>query len=167
MKKRTSANKKGEVTLKEVVYKPIGIIHTPFRGIDGTPNQPTAGKGVEGMIEIQPEYAEGLSDLDGFSHIILIYNLHLSTGYSLIVKPFMHEHLRGVFATRSPKRPNSIGISIVRLVKVRGRTMYVKDVDIVDGTPLLDIKPYVPEDSRKVKRIGWLSERADKVKTPA
>ena len=155
------------VAIEKIIYRPIGTIHTPYKNTKGVPNQPTAGKNVEGTVVMRPEFVAGLKDIEGFSHIFLIYHLHLSTGYSLIVKPFMHEHLRGVFATRSPKRPNSIGISIVRLVKVRGRTMYVKDVDIVDGTPLLDIKPYVPEDSRKVKRIGWLSERADKVKTPA
>lgn len=160
MKKRASANKKGKIALKEILYRPIGIIHTSFRSIDGTPNQPTAGKGVEGMIEIQPEYAEGLSDLEGFSHIILLYHFHLSVDYSLKIKPFRHDHFRGVFATRSPRRPNPIGISIVRLVKIDGEKIYVKDLDVVDGTPLLDIKPYIPDDNRRTLRIGWLSERA-------
>jgi len=159
MKKRTRASKKSEVALKEIVYRPIGIIHTPFRGIDGTPHQPTAGKDVEGMIEIQPEYAEGLSDLEGFSHIILIYHFHLSIDYSLKIKPFRHDHIRGVFATRSPRRPNPIGLSIVRLVKIDGGKIYVKDLDVVDGTPLLDIKPFIPEDRQRALRIGWLSER--------
>ncbi len=145
----------------EIVYKPIGIIHTPFGGVDGTPNQPTAGKGVEGIIEIEPEYIEGLSDLEGFSHIILIYHFHLSADYSLKIKPFRHNHLRGVFSTRSPRRPNPIGLSIVRLVKIDGRKIHVKDLDVVDGTPLLDIKPYIPDDNRKVLRIGWLSDRYD------
>ena len=150
--------------MKEIIYRTIGTIRSPFKDIKGMPIQPTGALDIAGTVEIEPSYVDGLKDIEGFSHIILIYHLHLSTGYSLTVKPFMHEHLRGVFATRSPKRPNSIGISIVRLVKVRGRTMYIKDVDIVDGTPLLDIKPYVPEDSRKVERTGWLSERADKVR---
>jgi tRNA-Thr(GGU) m(6)t(6)A37 methyltransferase TsaA len=123
------------------------------------PNQPTAAKDVEGIVEIQPEYIEGLKDIGGFSHIILVYHFHLSVGYSLKVRPFMHDHFRGVFATRSPKRPNPIGVSVVRLVKVEEGTIYVKDVDIVDGTPLLDIKPYIPDDSQRVERIGWLSER--------
>jgi tRNA-Thr(GGU) m(6)t(6)A37 methyltransferase TsaA len=150
--------------MEDITYKPIGIIHTPFRGIKGTPNQPTAGKDVEAIIEIQPEYTEGLKDIEGFSHIILIYHFHLSVDYSLKVKPFMHDHFRGVFATRSPKRPNAIGISVVRLLKVEGRKIHVKDVDIVDGTPLLDIKPYIPDDCQKVERIiGWLSERVSKV----
>lgn len=146
--------------MEEIIYKPIGIIRTPFKGVKGTPNQPAAGKDVEGIIEIQPEYTEGLKDIEGFSHIILIYHFHLSVGYSLRIKPFKHDHFRGVFATRSPKRPNPIGISVVRLLKVEGRTIYVKDVDIVDGTPLLDIKPYIPDDCKEVERIGWLSERA-------
>lgn len=145
--------------MEEIIYKPIGIIHTPFKEIKGMPNQPTAAKDVEGIVEIQPEYIEGLKDIEGFSHIILVYHFHLSVGYSLMVKPFMHDHFRGVFATRSPKRPNPIGVSVVRLVKVEGGTIYVKDLDIVDGTPLLDIKPYIPDDSQRVERIGWLSER--------
>lgn len=145
--------------MEEIIYKPIGIIHTPFKEIKGMPNQPTAAKDVEGIVEIQPEYIEGLKDIGGFSHIILVYHFHLSVGYSLKVRPFMHDHFRGVFATRSPKRPNPIGVSVVRLVKVEEGTIYVKDVDIVDGTPLLDLKPYIPDDSQRVERIGWLSER--------
>jgi tRNA-Thr(GGU) m(6)t(6)A37 methyltransferase TsaA len=145
--------------MEEIIYEPIGIIHTPFKEIKGMPNQPTAAKDVEGIVEIQPEYIEGLKDIGGFSHIILVYHFHLSVGYSLKVRPFMHDHFRGVFATRSPKRPNPIGVSVVRFVKVEEGTIYVKDVDIVDGTPLLDIKPYIPDDSQRVERIGWLSER--------
>lgn len=110
-----------------------------------------------------PEFARGLQDLDGFSHIILIYHFHLSKGYSLTVKPFLDDIPRGVFATRAPKRPNSIGMSVVRLVRVEGSTLYIEDVDIVDSTPLLDIKPYVPEfDFRKAERIGWLTGKAKK-----
>ena len=149
--------------MKKIIYKPIGIIHTPFKDTKGTPNQPTAAKNVGGFIEIQPEYMEGLNDLEGFSHLILIYHFHLSVGYSLKVKPFMHNHFRGVFATRSPKRPNPIGMSIVRLVKVEGARIYVKGLDIVDGTPILDIKPYIADDRQKAEQIGWLSERAKQV----
>jgi tRNA-Thr(GGU) m(6)t(6)A37 methyltransferase TsaA len=150
--------------MEKIIYRPIGLIHTPFKGIKGTPHQPTAGKDVEGIIEIQPEYTEGLNDIEGFSHIILIYHFHLSAGYSLKIKPFMHDHIRGVFSTRSPRRPNPIGISIVRLLKVEGGKIHVKDVDIVDGTPLLDIKPYIPDDCQKVQRIGWISERATEIR---
>ncbi len=148
--------------MEEILYKPIGIIHTPFKEAKGVPKQPIAGKDVEGAIEMRPEYIGGLKDLEGFSHIILIYHFHLSVGYSLHVKPFMHNKFRGVFATRAPKRPNPIGMSIVRLIKVEGGTIYFKNVDIIDGTPLLDIKPYIPEDRQRAERIGWISERVNK-----
>lgn len=140
------------------------MIRSPFKDIKGMPIQPAGAKGVAGAIEIEPEYCDGLSDLHEFSHIILIYHFHRSSGYSLRVKPFMDDELHGVFATRAPKRPNPIGISVVKLVKVEGCNLFIEDVDIVDGTPLLDIKPYVPEfDDIKVERIGWLSQKAGKV----
>ena len=147
-----------------IKYKPIGFIHTPFKEPKGVPIQPVAGKDIEGKVEILPDYVEGLKDLEGFSHIILIYHLHLSKKASLLVKPYMDEKLRGVFATRAPSRPNPIGLSIVRLVKIKGNMIYIKDVDIVDGTPLLDIKPYVPEfDLREVNKIGWLEKNIYKL----
>lgn len=150
--------------MREIIYKPIGIIHSLFKDVKGMPIQTTAAQGIAGTIEIEPDYAGGLKDIEGFSHIILIYHFHLSEGYSLEVRPFMDDHLRGVFATRAPGRPNPIGLSVVRLVKVEGSTLHIEDVDIVDGTPLLDIKPYVPEfDIREVERTGWLSEKANKV----
>ena len=150
--------------MKKIVYQPIGTIHSPFQTIQGMPIQPAGAKGVQGTVEINPEYVDGLQDLEGFSHIILIYHFHLSKGYSLKVKPFMDENLRGVFATRAPKRPNPIGISVVRLVRVEGNILRIENIDIVDGTPLLDIKPYVPEfDIAEERRIGWLSEKAKKV----
>lgn len=150
--------------MKVITYKPIGMIRSPFKDIKGMPIQPAGAKGGAGAIEIEPEYCDGLSDLHEFSHIILIYHFHRSSGYSLRVKPFMDDELHGVFATRAPKRPNPIGISVVKLVKVEGCNLFIEDVDIVDGTPLLDIKPYVPEfDDIKVERIGWLSQKAGKV----
>jgi len=107
---------------------------------------------------------EGLKDIDGFSHIILLYQFHLSKGYSLAVKPYMDEQSRGVFATRAPSRPNPIGMSVVRLIRVEENKLYVKGIDIVDGTPLLDIKPYVPEfDTPPVDRIGWLEKAVNKL----
>lgn len=150
--------------MREIIYKPIGIIHSPFKDVKGMPIQTTAAQGIAGTIEIEPEYAGGLKDIEGFSHIILVYHFHLSEGYSLEVKPFVDEHLRGVFATRAPRRPNPIGLSVVRLVKVEGSILHIEDVDIVDGTPLLDIKPYVPEfDVKEGERTGWLSEKANKI----
>ncbi len=149
--------------MKEIKYVPIGIIHSPFKDIKGMPIQPTGARGIAGTIEIDSKYVNGLKDIEGFSHIILIYHFHLSKGYSLKVIPFMDDRLHGVFSTRAPRRPNPIGLSVVRLVKVNGATLHIEDVDIADGTPLLDIKPYVPEfDVRKVARIGWLSEKAIK-----
>ena len=150
--------------MKKIVYEPIGIIHSPFKDIKGMPIQPTGAKGIAGTIEIYPEFAEGLKDLEGFSHMILIYHFHLSEGYSLTVKPFLDEHSRGVFATRAPKRPNPIGISVVRLKNITGNILNIEDVDIIDCTPLLDIKPYVPEfDVQEIEKIGWLSQKAEKV----
>ncbi len=104
--------------MEEIIYRPIGFIRSPYRETEGTPIQTTGAKGVEGTVEVLPECAEGLKDLEGFSHIILIYHFHLSEGYSLTVKPFLDDTPRGVFATRAPKRPNAIGFSVVRLVKI-------------------------------------------------
>ncbi|MCD6521375.1 tRNA (N6-threonylcarbamoyladenosine(37)-N6)-methyltransferase TrmO [Candidatus Calescamantes bacterium] len=150
--------------LRMLVYKPIGIIYSPFKEPRGTPIQPAGAKGVKGRVEVFPEYAEGLKDIEGFSHIILIYHFHRVKGYKLRVKPFMDDNFHGVFATRAPARPNPIGISVVRLLKVEGNILYVEDLDIVDGTPLLDIKPYVPEfDKREGVKIGWLEKNVYKL----
>ena len=150
----------------EIKYKPLGIIHSQFKEPKGTPIQPVAAKGIDGTVEVFPEYVEGLKDLEGFSHIILIYHFHLSKKSSLKVKPFMDNQMHGVFSTRAPSRPNSIGISVVRLYMIERNTLYIRDVDIIDGTPLLDIKPYVPEfDVRAVDKIGWLEKNVNKLST--
>jgi tRNA-Thr(GGU) m(6)t(6)A37 methyltransferase TsaA len=147
-----------------IIYKPIGVIHSPFKEPRGAPIQSARAGDIEGTVEIFPEYSEGLADLEGFSYIILIYHFHLSKGHALRVKPYLDSELRGVFATRAPARPNPIGMSIVRLVKVEGGNLHIRDVDILDGTPLLDIKPYVPEfDSRSTEKIGWLSRKIDEL----
>jgi len=154
---------KGE-TMGEIKYKPIGIIHSPFKEPRGTPIQPAGAKCTDGIVEIFPEYAEGLKDIEGFSHIILLYHFHLSKESTSIAKPYMDNEAHGVFAMRGPSRPNPIGISVVRLVKVEGNVLHIQDIDIVDGTPLLDIKPYVPEfDAREVERIGWLEKSVHKL----
>jgi tRNA-Thr(GGU) m(6)t(6)A37 methyltransferase TsaA len=151
-------------SMNEVKYKPIGVIHSPFKEPKGTPIQPAGAEGTNGIVEIFPEYAEGLRDIEGFSHIILLYHFHLSKGATSIVKPFMDNEKHGVFAMRGPGRPNPIGISVVRLVGVEGNMLHIQDVDIVDGTPLLDIKPYIPEfDIREVERIGWLEKNVHKL----
>jgi tRNA-Thr(GGU) m(6)t(6)A37 methyltransferase TsaA len=149
--------------MQKIEYRPIGFVRSPFNTAEGTPIQPPGAAGIEGALEIYPEFVGGLEDLEGFSHIILLYHFHLSKRYVLKVKPFLDERMRGIFATRAPLRPNPIGISIVRLDRIENGTVYVKDIDVVDGTPLLDIKPYVPQfDMKKDVRTGWLEGRSDK-----
>jgi len=150
--------------MEEIKYKPIGIIHTPFKYTTDVPIQPIAGKGISGSIELKAEVIPCTKDLDGFSHIFLIYHLHLSSGFKTQVIPFMDDTLRGVFATRAPRRPNPIGISLVRLKKIENNILFIEDLDMVDNTPLLDIKPYAPiMDARETSRIGWLEDKIDKV----
>ena len=150
--------------MDEITYRPIGVIRSPFKEPEGTPIQPAGARGVAGTVEVFPEYVEGLKDIEGFSHIILIYHFHLSKGATLRVQPFMDNFEHGIFAIRGPTRPNPIGLSVVRLIRVESGILHVQDVDIVDGTPLLDIKPYVPEfDIREVERIGWLEDNVHKV----
>jgi len=147
--------------MNNIQYTPIGVIRSPFKSIEGMPIQSAGAKGVAGSVEIFEMFVDGLKDLEGFSHIILIYHFHRSRGYALHVKPFLDNHLRGVFATRAPRRPNAVGLSVVKLLKVEEHILHIEDVDIVDGTPLLDIKPYVPAfDAKEVERTGWLSSRA-------
>lgn len=143
----------------KIEYKPVGIIHTPFSSPEGMPIQPVGAVGVHGTVEVFPQYEKGLKDLDGFSHIILLYHFHQSKEFNLQVVPFMDSQLRGLFATRAPNRPNSIGLSLVKLRKVEGPILYIENVDILDGTPLLDIKPYVPEfNNQSSVRTGWLEK---------
>lgn len=123
------------------------------------PIQPTGAAGVKGTVEVFKDFQPGLQDLDGFSHIILLYYFHRSRPFNLRVIPFMDSEVRGLFATRAPRRPNPIGLSVVQLDKIEDGMLYVQNVDILDGTPLLDIKPYVPEfDAHQVKRTGWLEK---------
>jgi len=143
--------------MMKIQFHPIGIIHSPFTTLEQMPIQPTGAANREGYIEIFPEYQDGLKDLDGFSHIILLYHLHKASRVDLTVTPFLDRQPRGVFATRAPTRPNPIGLSIVKLVRIEGGTVHLANVDILDGTPLLDIKPYVPQfDQPDDVRIGWL-----------
>jgi tRNA-Thr(GGU) m(6)t(6)A37 methyltransferase TsaA len=142
---------------------PIGTIHTPFDDLEGMPIQPTGAASVQGTIVMDREYEQGLNDLEGFSHIILLYHFHHSKGYKLMVKPFLDDHKRGLFSTRAPKRPNPIGLSIVRLMKRDKNKLYIKDIDVLNGTPLIDIKPYVPGfDTKEVTSIGWLEKSHEK-----
>lgn len=143
--------------LDPITFFPIGVIQSDHVLPDETPIQPVFANGCCGRAEIFPEYEKGLKDLEGFSHIILLYHLHQASPPCLIIRPFLDDTPRGIFATRGPCRPNPIGLSVVRLVKREGLTLFLDDVDILDGTPLLDIKPFVPMfDSPKNTRVGWI-----------
>lgn len=143
-------------------YHQIGVINSPHKETDGMPIQPGSAKGIRGEIELFPEYSDGLKDLDGFSHIIVIYDFHKSTGFSLQLHPFLDDKVHGVFATRAPQRPNAIGISVLRLHEIHGNKLYVENIDILDKTPLLDIKPYVSVfDAVDQEKLGWLSNNID------
>jgi tRNA (adenine37-N6)-methyltransferase len=144
-----------------VDFRPIGVIRTPFVDIAGMPIQAAAAAGVRGTIELDPAFEPGLRDIEGFSHLILVYHFDRADA-RLSVTPFLDETPRGIFATRAPSRPNPIGMSTVRLLAVDGPRLEIEDVDMLDGTPLLDIKPYVPAiDDRAGARIGWYEGRLD------
>lgn len=147
-----------------VIYRPVGIVRSPFTTVEGMPLQSVAASEVRGTIEFDPALAPGLKDLDGFSHLYLITHLHRGRPGGLEVVPFLDRETRGIFATRSPRHPNPIGLSIVRLLAVRGATLEVSGLDLLDGTPVLDLKPYVPKfDVVAAERTGWLDEAADRV----
>ncbi|MBI9019886.1 MAG: tRNA (N6-threonylcarbamoyladenosine(37)-N6)-methyltransferase TrmO [Verrucomicrobia bacterium] len=144
---------------KKICFPPIGVIHSEHTETASTPIQPVYAPSCTGTVEVFPEYAEGLDDLDGFSHIYLIYHLDRAGEPRLKVKPFLQDVERGVFATRAPCRPNGIGLSIVRLIRREGAVLYVQGLDVLDGTPLLDIKPYVSRfDCVQTDRNGWQDE---------
>jgi tRNA-Thr(GGU) m(6)t(6)A37 methyltransferase TsaA len=143
----------------EFTMRPIGIISSPFTDPSRTPIQPSRSQAL-GKVSVFPEYAEGLEGLEGFSHIFLLYAFHQSAGYELQVKPFLDDAQHGLFATRYPRRPNPIGLSVVRLLSCCGNILEIEGVDVLDGTPLLDIKPYVPDfDLRLGIRSGWYETR--------
>jgi tRNA (adenine37-N6)-methyltransferase len=148
----------------EIQYRSIGIIHSPFNNLEDMPIQPTSDSSGSGFLEIFPEFIEGIKDLEGFSHIYLLYVFHKGGRPKLSVTPFLDKEPRGIFATRAPNRPNPIGLSLVELLRVEENLVYIDRVDILDGTPLLDIKPYIPafEDSNNV-RIGWLEKAKSEI----
>lgn len=147
----------------DIRLRPIGVIRTPFSEARGTPIQPSMAKGTEGTVEVFVDYREGLKDLDGFDRVWLIYWCHRASTPRLLVTPYLDDQSHGLFATRAPARPNPIGISAVRLVGIEDNILKVADVDILDGTPLLDIKPYVPQfDSYEAGRCGWLDKLSAK-----
>ena len=149
-----------------ITFNPIGTIHSPYHELSGMPIQPTSNISAPGTVVILPELTPGLEDLEGFSHIILIYHLHQSRRVAITVTPFLDSKSHGIFATRAPFRPNPIGISVVKLVKIEQNILHVDNLDILDGTPLLDIKPYVPEfDSPPEFHLGWLESVKGNVRT--
>ncbi len=148
--------------MDDIIIKPIGIIHTPHKEIKNMPIQPIAAGDAKGYIELLPEYTEGLKDLEGFSHITLLYHFHKVKGYELQVVPFMDSEKRGIFSCKAPKRPNAIGTSTVKLLSIEKNILHIEQVDMLDGTPLIDIKPFFPKyDNRENVTIGWLEKSKD------
>ncbi len=146
----------------KIELKQIGTIFSPFKTRKGMPIQPNGAIDVKGKVIVNKELSSGLSDLIGFSHIILIYFFHKSEGFELKAKPFLDSKKRGIFSTRAPKRPNSIGISVVKLLDIKDNELYVENIDILNDTPLLDIKPYIPAfDYHEVEKIGWIENRTE------
>ncbi|MFA5322416.1 MAG: tRNA (N6-threonylcarbamoyladenosine(37)-N6)-methyltransferase TrmO [Smithella sp.] len=147
------------MNIGEILYWTIGIIHSEHTIAEETPIQPVYAKGCKGYVELLPEFVDGLRDLSDFSHIYLIYHFHKSREVKLILKPFLQDVERGIFSTRAPFRPNPIGLSVVELLGIEGNILHLDGVDILDGTPLLDIKPYTAKfDLYDVKKNGWQDE---------
>ena len=145
--------------MKQIAMQPIGVIHSPYKEIKGIPIQGTFDDSVEACVELESDYTAGLKDLDGFSHAILVYVFHKSQREETEGRPFLEEDKHGIFAIRSPHRPNHIGLSVVKIKNIEANRMYFTEVDVLDGTPLLDIKPYVKYfDSRDDAVSGWLDK---------
>jgi tRNA-Thr(GGU) m(6)t(6)A37 methyltransferase TsaA len=143
--------------MMKIQLRPIGSIRSPFQDVKGMPIQSTGATDAQGKVFVDTLFEEGLTDIDGFSHIILLYLFHQSGAYQLMVEPFLDDACHGVFATRAPRRPNPIGFSIVELIKRQKNVLHIRGVDVLDNTPLLDIKPYVPTfDIVQVSSVGWL-----------
>jgi tRNA-Thr(GGU) m(6)t(6)A37 methyltransferase TsaA len=143
----------------EFRFRSIGIIHSPFTDKSEMPIQASRST-ARGQVILEPEYIPGLKDIEGFSHLILLYVFHRSSGYNLEVRPFLDDQMHGLFATRYPSRPNPLGLSVVRLLGRQDHILEIMEVDVLDGTPLLDIKPYMPDfDVRTGAEIGWYATR--------
>lgn len=151
--------------MDKISFSPIGIIHTPYTEQESTPIQGCFAPENKGFIEIFPEYADGLKNVDGFSHLILLYYFHKATGFNLLTKPFLDKEKKGIFAIRHFARPNHIGLSIVRLLQIKGNILDIGEVDMLDGTPLLDIKPYVTQfDIKQNVECGWYNTASEAAK---
>jgi len=153
--------------MNKIEFTSMGTIYSPFTNLEGMPVQPVGAEGVKGEIHLNKDLTEGLKDIEEFSHLTLIYHLHKVNSYSLEVKPFLDNKTHGIFATRSPKRPNPIGISVVKLDYIKENIIYISNVDILSGTPVIDIKPYVPqlyESTINDLKIGWFETKHEKAK---
>lgn len=151
--------------MNTICYQPIGIVHSPFKTAQGTPIQPKGDEQqTEAQIEILPQYIEGLLHLEGFSHIYVLFHLHLAQSKGLHVVPFLDTEAHGVFATRSPERPNGIGLSVVELLRVEANILHIRNIDLLDGSPILDIKPYIPQfDVHNTTKNGWFENQIHKM----
>ncbi len=150
----------------KIVYKPIGIIHSPFDKLEDMPIQTSSESSGPGVVEVYPEFAPGLKDLEGFSHVYLLFHMHKTGEVKLKVTPFLDEQSRGLFATRAPSRPNPIGLSLVKIVRIEKNLIHVDRVDVLDGTPLIDLKPYVPAfEEVEEARIGWLENARGRIRS--
>ena len=142
-----------------IIFEPIGYIHSPHKQLHNMPIQPSVAQGIKGYIELNKKYTEALSDLDGFSHIYILYIFHKAKPFQQKVTPYLEKQKRGLFSTRAPQRPNPIGLSVVRLISIEKNILQIENIDALDGTPLIDIKPYVNEmEALDHVQIGWLKK---------
>ena len=152
---------------KTITMKPIGTIHSPYKQFKDMPIQGKFKPGVDAWVELKEEYSAGLRDLDGFSHAIIIYYFHKSEKIEIEGKPFLEDNKHGIFAIRSPHRPNHIGLSVVKIEKIKDNKLHFSEVDVLDGTPVLDIKPYVKQfDIRDSAISGWLDKHFQSTDMP-
>lgn len=160
-------NRSAESVDRPIVMRSIGVIRSPYKDAKGTPVQGVFGGEVEAFVELKDKYVKGLKDLDGFSHAILLYYFHKSGKEEIVAKPYLEGEEHGIFAIRSPNRPNHIGLSVVNIKRIEGNKLYFTEVDVLDGTPVLDIKPYVTQfDSRPDARSGWIERHYRDGKQP-
>jgi len=160
--------KAGNPADEPIVVQPIGVVHSPYQEIQGTPIQGVFDEGTEAWVELKDKYVKGLKDLDGFSHAILLYHFHKSDREEVVGKPYIETSEHGIFAIRSPHRPNHLGLSVVRIKRIDGNKLYFTEVDVLDGTPVLDIKPYVRQfDARPDARSGWIEKHFQKGHRPS
>ena len=146
-----------------IILKSIGRVHSPFKNkqdIDPTKFATSSGfDQIEGELEIEKKFSEGLTDIEGFSHVIVLFGFHKSEGYKLLATPFLDNTPRGVFSTRSSHRPNPIGMTVLKIIERKNNILRVSGMDMIEGTPILDIKPYTPRDRKEEIEIGWLTDK--------